>query len=189
MQKELFVFPGDKLAVIEEFEGKEGTYEDDGIVRASIFGKAIYDFKDRIIKVIPSSSNITLPKVGDTVVGIVTMATPNMVEMKILYINDSRQEVNLSAIYFSRARRNTQFRVGDIVRARVTNLLNSFIHVTFKDKDLGVIYSLCHLCRGKMVKVNNSLKCVECNTRDDRKVAEDFGEVKGILPQYRGSRV
>ncbi|RMF31458.1 MAG: hypothetical protein D6752_02175 [Candidatus Nitrosothermus koennekii] len=186
MNKELFVFPGDKLASIEEFEGKEGTYEDDGIVRAKVSGKAIYDFKNRVIKVIPVSKNITLPKPGDIVLGLVIMATPSMVEMKILYVNDEKQEVNLNAIYFSRSRRNTQFRVGDLVRAKVTNLLNSFIHVTFKDKKLGVVYTLCHLCGGKMVKIDHSLKCTECNNKDDRKVAEDFGEVKGLLPLYRG---
>ncbi len=186
MNKELFVLPGDKLASIEEFEGEEGTHEDDGIIRSNIAGKAIYDFKSRAIRVIPASKNITLPKPGDIVLGLVIMATPSMIEMKILYVNDEKQEINLNAIYFSRSRKNTQFRVGDLVRAKVVNLLNSFIHITFKDKKLGVVYTLCHLCGGKMVKVDHSLKCTECNNKDDRKIAEDFCHTKNLLPLYRG---
>lgn len=186
MNKELFVFPGDKLATIEEFEGREGTYEDNGIIRSNLTGKASYDFKHRVIRVIPLSKNITLPKPGDIVLGLVIMSGPNMVEMKILYINNEREEVNINAICFRPSRKYAQFRVGDLVRAKVVNLLNSFMHVTFNDKKLGVVYTICHLCGGKMVKVDHSIKCTECGNRDDRKIAEDFGAVKNLLPIYRG---
>ncbi|MEM2855587.1 MAG: exosome complex RNA-binding protein Csl4 [Candidatus Nitrosocaldaceae archaeon] len=184
MSKELYVYPGDRLATIEEFEGKEGTYEDDGIVRASITGKAIYDIKSRTITVIPFSTNVNMPKHGDIVKGLITMATPTMIEMRILYINNNKEEVNLSAIYYSKTKKDTQFRVGDLVRASVTNILNSFIHVTFRNKRLGVIYTRCHLCHGKMVRIDNALKCTECNTRDERKLAEDYGSIENILPIY-----
>lgn len=186
MLKELFVSPGDRLAEIEEFEGKDGTYEDDGIVRANTMGKAVYDMKKRTVKVM-SINNVRLPKNGDIVIGLITMATPTMIEMRILYINDNKQEVNLSAIYYSKTKKDTQFRVGDLVRASVVNILNSFIHVAFKNKNLGVIYTRCHLCNGKMVKIDSILKCTECNIRDERKLAEDYGEVKNILPIYRES--
>ena len=33
--KESVTLPGDKVAYIEEFEGADGTYESDGVVRSS----------------------------------------------------------------------------------------------------------------------------------------------------------
>lgn len=181
MIKELFVSPGDKLAIIEEFEGKEGTYEDDGVIRSYILGKAIYDFKERIVRVNPIVDS-KLPKPGDTVLGVIRMVSTNIVEMKILYVNDVKK-VNLSGIAFSRTKKDILFKIGDLVRGKVINIFNSFIHVTFKDKRLGVVYTTCHVCGGKVIKIDtNTLKCVECNTKDERKLADDFGNIKSILP-------
>jgi len=180
----LFVFPGDTLATIEEFEGKEGTYESSGIIKASLMGKVVYDFKNRTIIVEPSSKNITFPKIGDIVIGLIIMTSANIIEMKILYINNKRKEVNLNAIYYGSFKGDTQFKVGDIVRARIVNILNAFIHVTFNDKSLGVLYTRCSLCGSETVKINHSLKCIECNNKEERKLAEDYGNIKYILPFY-----
>ena len=38
------------------------------------------------------------------------------------------------------------FKVGDIIRGRVFSLLNSSIHITLEDKDLGLVYTICFSC-------------------------------------------
>ena len=43
--------PGDKLAVVEEFEPGEGTYEVNGEIRASILGKINIDNKNKLITI------------------------------------------------------------------------------------------------------------------------------------------
>ncbi|MEM0263358.1 MAG: RNA-binding protein, partial [Saccharolobus sp.] len=46
MQGEL-VLPGEEIAVIEEFIPSDGTYESNGIIRASVIGKIFYDMLNR----------------------------------------------------------------------------------------------------------------------------------------------
>lgn len=190
MAKESVTLPGDKVAYIEEFEGADGTYESDGIVRSSRIGKTVFDLKKRVVKIDHKARSSSLPKVGDLVVGFVDMVPSNMVSMKILYINDVKSEAGFGAISLmkgGRGRRGIMFRVGDIVRAKVVSLLNANIHVTFHDENLGVIYTVCHSCGSNVVRVDGKVKCIECGTTEERKFAEDYGKVSLILSHYQGS--
>jgi len=190
MAKERVTLPGDKVAYIEEFEGADGTYESDGIVRSSRIGKTVFDLKKRVVKIDHKARSSSLPKVGDLVVGFVDMVPSNMVSMKILYINDVKSEAGFGAISLmkgGRGRRGIMFRVGDIVRAKVVSLLNANIHVTFHDENLGVIYTVCHSCGSNVVRVDGKVKCIECGTTEERKFAEDYGKVSLILSHYQGS--
>lgn len=190
MAKEDITLPGDKVASIEEFEGADGTYESNGVVRSSRIGKTVFDLKKRVVKIDHKAKLALLPKVGDLVVGFVDMVPGNMVSMKILYINDVKSEAGFEAISLmkgGRGRRGIMFRVSDIVRAKVVSLLNANIHVTFHDENLGVIYTACHSCGSNVVRVDGEVKCVECGTTEERKLAEDYGKVSLILSHYQGS--
>lgn len=190
MAKESVTLPGDKVASIEEFEGADGTYESNGVVRANRIGKPIFDLKKRVVKVDYKARSALLPKVGDLVVGFVDMVPGNMTSIKILYINDEKSEAGFGAISImkgGRGRRGIMFRVGDIVRAKVVSLLNANIHVTFHDENLGVIYTVCHSCGSDVVRVDGKVKCIECGTTEERKLAEDYGKVSLILSHYQGS--
>ncbi len=79
------------------------------------------------------------------------------------------------------------FRVSDIVRAKVVSLLNANIHITFHDENLGVLYTACHSCGSNVIKVDGRVKCVECSTVEERKLAQDYGKVDLILSRYQGS--
>lgn len=175
--------PGEKVALIEEFEGGSGTYESGGIIRSSSIGKAAYDFKKRVVN-ISNSKKTLLPKAGDTVVGFIDMVPGNMVSMRILYVNDKKSDARFTAISLmrgGRGRKGVMFKVGDLVRARVVSFLNANIHVDFRDRNLGVIYTLCHSCSGSVVRVDGRVKCVECGTTEERKLADDYGKVNLIL--------
>jgi len=190
MAKESVTLPGDKVASIEEFEGTDGTYESNGSVRSSRIGKTVFDLKKRVVKIDHKARSPLLPKVGDVVVGFVDMASGNMVSMKILGINDVKSEAGFGAISLmrgGRGRRGIMFRVGDVVRAKVVSLLNANIHVTFRDENLGVLYTVCNSCGSNVVKVDDKVKCVECGTMEERKLAEDYGTVSLILSKYQGS--
>lgn len=190
MVKESLTFPGDRVASIEEFEGADGTYESNGIVRSSRIGKTVFDLKKRTVKIDHRPKGAMFPKEGDSVVGFVDMMGGSIVSVKILYINDARSYAGFGAISVSRGgrgRRGSMFRVGDLVRGKVVSLLNAQIHLTFRDQNLGVISTVCHSCGGSVVRINSSIKCVECGTRDERKLAEDYGKIGPILPRYRGS--
>jgi len=188
--KESFTLPGEKVASIEEFEGADGTYESNGVVRASKIGKITYDLKKRVVKVDQKTKSPPLPKAGDTVIGFIDMVPGNMVSMRILYINNVKTDAGFTAISLmrgGRGRRGVMFRVGDVVRAKVVSLLNANIHVIFNDESLGVIYTVCHSCGSSVVRVDGEVKCVECSTTEERKLAEDYGKASLILSPYQGS--
>lgn len=176
--------PGEEVALIEEFEGGNGTYEQNGVIRASGVGKASFDFKKRVAKVDHTKKSL-MPKAGDIVVGFIDMVPGNMVSMRILYVNDKKSGAGFTAISLMRGGRgrrgSVMFKVGDLVRARVVSLLNANIHVDFRDPNLGVIYTVCHSCGGSVVRVDGRVKCIECGTTEERKLAEDYGKVNLVL--------
>lgn len=190
-RKKILSFPGDEIALIEEFESGKNTYVDDGSVRASTVGRNVYDLKRRIVR-IEQRNTPRLPKIGDIVVGYIDMLFGSMISVRILYINGVKSVAGFSAISSTRGlshsasqsgwtrergdrKSRTTFRVGDIVRGRVVSLLNSNIHLTIAEKDFGVVYTLCHNCGGNTVRVNNMVKCVDCGTYEERKLTADYG--------------
>lgn len=182
MEEQKPILPGEHVASIEEFEGGKGTYlSRDGTVRSAAIGTKVYDLKRRIVKVEQKNSPM-LPKVGDVIVGYIEMLFSSMISVKVLYINDKRSLAGFSAIASTRVgggrerRGRIIFRTGDIVRGRVVSLLNSTIHLTIAEKEFGVLYALCFLCGGDTVRINDSIKCIECGAYEERKLTHDYGK-------------
>lgn len=182
------ILPGEQVASIEEFEAGKNTYIDNGSVRSTALGVKVYDFKRRIVKIDQKNSPM-LPKIGDIIVGYIEMLFGNMFSVRILYINDKKSDAGFSAIAstrlgggagFGRDRGDRRgriiFRIGDIVRGRVISLLNSTIHITIDEKEFGVLYALCFICGGDTVRVNNTVKCIECGSYEERKLTNDYGK-------------
>jgi exosome complex component CSL4 len=182
------ILPGEQVASIEEFEAGKNTYIDNGSVRSTALGVKVYDFKRRIVKIDQKNSPM-LPKIGDIIVGYIEMLFGNMFSVRILYINDKKSDAGFSAIAstrlgggagFGRDRGDRRgriiFRIGDIVRGRVISLLNSTIHITIDEKEFGVLYALCFNCGGDTVRVNNTVKCIECGSYEERKLTNDYGK-------------
>jgi len=188
------IFPGEQVALIEEFEGGKNTYITDGTIRSKAVGTRVYDFKRRIVKINPKNSPM-LPKIGDVLVGYLEMLFGSMMSVRVLYINEKKSYAGFSAIASARTgsggsnnsggggwrergdrRSRTIFRVGDIIRGRVISLLNSTIHITIDEREFGVLYTLCFNCGGDTVRVHNSVKCIECGVYEERKLTHDYGK-------------
>lgn len=186
-----YIIPGKYLSVIEEFESGKNTYEKDGEIRSSVIGKSIANLDDRIITVLQKNPPM-IPKIGDVVIGYIDMLFGNMISVRIVYINDKFSKAGFSGIastrihstggnYASNWRDRSHkgkfiFKVGDIIKGRVFSLLNSSIHITLEDKDLGVVYTICFSCGEGLVKVPGGLKCTVCGNFEDRKVSADYGK-------------
>jgi exosome complex component CSL4 len=187
------ILPGEQLASIEEFEGGKNTYlTPDGTVRAAAVGTKVYDLKRRVIKIEPRNSPL-LPKVGDIIVGYVEMLFASMISVKILYINEKKSRSGYAAIASIRLgggrdrRDRPVFRQGDIIRGRVTSLLNSTVHLTIAERGFGVLYALCFMCGGNTVRINDTLKCVECGAYEPRKATHDYG-LEAFRQVHRSSK-
>ena len=181
------VFPGEYIAEIEEFEAGRNTFILDGTIRSSVLGRKEYDFKRRTIKIDQINSQ-ELPKIGDVVMGFVEMLFGSMISVKLFYVNNRLYTSGLSAIASARMGNNkgwnrdrynkkakSIYRIGDIIRGQITSLLNSSIHLAVDGTDFGLLYSLCLNCGGDTVKINNGIKCIECSTYEEKRVANNYG--------------
>ncbi len=181
------VFPGEYIAEIEEFQAGRNTFILDGTIRSSVLGKKEYDFKRRTIKIDQINSQ-ELPKIGDVVMGFVEMLFGSMISVKLFYVNNRLYTSGLSAIASARMGNNkgwnrdrynkkakSIYRIGDIIRGQITSLMNSSIHLAVDGTDFGLLYSLCLNCGGDTVKINNGIKCIECSTYEEKRVANNYG--------------
>jgi exosome complex component CSL4 len=192
MNKTKSVIPGVPLSVIEEFDPGKNTFVIDGEVRSSVIGKPIANMTNRILNVTQKNTPM-IPKIGDIVVGYIDMLFGNMISVRVVYINDKYSQSGFSAIASTRIsntggsnynsgwrERNKGkliFKVGDIVRGRVFSLLNSSIHITLEDKDLGLVYTICFSCGNEnLTKYPGGLKCTSCGNFEERKVSSDYGK-------------
>jgi exosome complex component CSL4 len=186
------VLPGKPLSVIEEFESGKNTFVVDGSVRSSVIGRPIVNMANRVLNVSQKNPPM-IPKIGDIVVGYIDMLFGNMLSVRVIYINDKYSHSGFSAIastrisnqgsnyYSSWRERNYKgkliFKVGDIIRGRVYSLLNSSIHITLEDRDLGLVYTICFSCgSADLIKVSGGLKCSNCGNYEERKVSVDYGK-------------
>jgi exosome complex component CSL4 len=191
-QKINHIIPGNPLSIIEEFLPGKNTFVVDGEIRSSVIGEANIDMVDRVLS-IKQKNPVMIPKVGDTIMGYIDMLFGNMVSVRIVYINDIYSHSGFSAIASTRISntgntynpggwrdRNYKgklvFKVGDIVRGRVISLLNSSIHITLEDRDLGIVYTMCFSCGNEFVKTSSGLKCSNCGNYEERKVSNDYGK-------------
>ena len=182
-QKPAEAFPGDKLAVSEEFLPGQHTYDDSGQIRALAVGSVQKDTKNMEISVKPAEVPEII-RVDDWVTGQAESVQANSANVHIYFLNGKTTFKDFSGLLTLRglsgggrgARRTTPVKMGDIVRCRVFSLLNGIIHLTIDEPDMGVVAALCGNCGKPLLRGSATrAKCDECGNVEERKLARDFG--------------
>ena len=183
MTEKKIVLPGDKLSTSEELLSGEGTYEEDGIIRAANIGTYFVDNKHKRAKVKPLTSTPVTLKRGDLVLAEIRMIRSNMVIADVIHVigkkrpisGDTNGTLKVSEISKSYVKDPSDvFSMGDIIRAKVTQVKPS-IQLHTKDQNLGVIKGLCSKCRSPLIKKDNKLECSQCGNRERRNTSDDYG--------------
>jgi exosome complex component CSL4 len=183
--KDKIVMPGDQLSTSEELLPGDGTFEEDGVIRAARVGKYVVDNRFRRAEVQPLTSTPVLLRKGDIVIAQVTQTRSTMIVADVIHVIGKNRSVSgdtngtihvkeISTGYVKDA--NTEFGVGDYVRAKVIQVKPS-IQLATKDRDLGAIKSLCSKCRHPLVRKGNTLECDYCGNREKRRTAQDYGQI------------
>ena len=177
------VLPGEQVSTSEELMPGDGTYEEDGVIRASRVGTYEPDGKHKKAVVKPLTSVPVELKRGDIVLAQVNSVRSNMVIADVIHVagkdrtvsGDTNGTLRVSEISQGYVKDpTTEFAPGDIIRAKVTQVKPS-IQLATKDRDLGAIKSLCSKCRHTLIKKDNTLECENCGFRERRKTAVDYG--------------
>ncbi|NJE03124.1 exosome complex RNA-binding protein Csl4 [Thermococcus sp. MV11] len=183
------VLPGDYLGVIEEYFPGEGVKEENGELYAVRAGKVVIDQDRMEISVEPLTDTPPLPKVGDIVIANVIEVKPQAAIVQLVKIEgrDDDREIatsKLAGIHISQVRdgyvesMTSEFKVGDVVRARVIATEKSPIQLSTKGPDLGVVYALCSRCRTPLVRRGDRLICPRCGSVETRKLSTLYRKMR-----------
>ena len=167
--------PGDKIAIIEEFETGQNTFDDGQSIRSVVVGTTEFDKANRVAR-INEFKKTSVPKVGDIIIGTISALMNNMFAINIMYINGRPTHANLECICQARgAKKRILVRVSDIVMAKIISHLNGVIHAIINEPELGVLFSQCIKCGGKVVMLGSNIKCTDCGYIEERKLSTKFG--------------
>ncbi len=185
MTERIEVFPGDEVAIEEEYMASEGTFAKDGKIYASQIGELILDEDECLAKVI-SMNPPNILKPGDIVYANVEDIRKSMATATVLAKDGVSRRIGnetYGTIHVSKISPDytddvsKELRKGDLIRAMVTSVKPS-LQLTTKDEHLGVIRSLCGRCKTELVaKGKRQLYCPKCERTMSRKLADDYGDV------------
>lgn len=178
------VFPGDEVAVAEEFMPAEGTYEQDGKILSNLAGELELDQEEKIAKVIPSNPLVVL-KNGDSVFCRITDVRASMAICEIFAVEGKDREISgdtsatihvskLSSEYVQDVGR--ELRPGDLIRAKVIQTRPS-VQLSTQEHHFGVVKARCRKCRAPLKVQGKTLRCEPCERVESRKIADDYGDI------------
>ncbi len=169
------IFPGDKIASIEEYESGYNTFDDGDMVRAATVGKMDIDKENRVAN-IKHPKMLSIPKPGDVIVGTVAAVMSSMIAVTIDYINGKPTTSKVECVCSTRnIRKKNIALVNDIVTLKIMSHLNGTIHAVIDEPHLGVLFTKCRKCGNKVVPMRDAIKCIECAWIDERKLSTNFG--------------
>ena len=168
------VLPGDKIAIIEEYETGRNACDDGHIVRATVVGESEVDKKNRVVNV-KNRTIISIPEKDDIVIGTVEAVMGSMIAVMIKYINSIPVKSQVECICATRSlRKKNVALVKDLVKLKIIGHLNGAIHASIQEPELGVLFTKCRKCGMDVKPLRDIIKCVECGWTDDRKLSNDF---------------
>jgi len=147
------VFPGEELAVIEEYNVGEGSYQEDGLVRSEELGETRLNKEKRALEVEKVTKHLNLPLEGVIIIAETGSVTRRDARVDIFRVDGKKivptytgvVHINDVAREFSRNLEQA-LRSGDIVRAVVANTKNRIIQLSMAGPEYGVVYAYCSRC-------------------------------------------
>ena len=179
----LFVVPGDRLGVIEEFTSGPGTYVESGTIHSKITGRTLLDMLNRQVSVYPIVQKVSIPQVGNIITGLVLEVKSKNAVLRIFQIGNKmlsgffKGALHISGV--SHGYVDNMFNVckeGDIMRAKVISTENRSVFLSTADKGLGVVYALCSRCGHALQQGNRGMECPKCGNFERRKMSPDYGK-------------
>ena len=177
------VFPGEELAVIEEYNVGEGSYQEDGLVRSEELGETRLNKEKRALEVKKVTRRLNLPLEGVIVMAEAGSVTRRDARVDIFRVDGKKIEptytgvVHISDVAREFSRNLEQaLRSGDIVRAVVANTKNRIIQLSMAGPEYGVVYAYCSRCGGILENQKGRLACPNCKRVERRQIARSYGK-------------
>lgn len=173
--------PGTALGASEEFAGGQGTFEDNGTLYSSVAGPIQKDDAHRTVQVNPKvrvrpleSGDVVLARVHDIYDQIASLLIERVEDKPGQRAAVSRDMVFIRIGEIQRAYTENlrdAFRIGDLVRGRITEVAPLGTYISTKDAGFGVVKAYCSMCRTELEGRGPVLQCPNCQRREPRRVA------------------
>jgi exosome complex component CSL4 len=177
------VFPGEKLAVIEEYSDGRGTYQLDGDVRSSEIGFTRHNAETRSVLVDKCTPEILVPLEGMEAVAEVGSVARKDARVDIFMLDGRHVHptysgvVHISDISTEYVKNiDMALRSGDVVKGKIVNTRNRLNQMTLASPDYGVVYAYCSRCGGLLEMSQGKLTCPDCGRIERRKTARSYGK-------------
>ena len=176
------VFPGEKLAVIEEYNQGKGTYQYNGRIFSEELGKTLQNVNDRAVTVEKSTPELALPVEGTVVFAEVGSVARRDARVDIFMMDGQRIHPTYSGVvHISDMSRDyiknidSAIRNGDIIKAKLVNTKNNLNQLSLAGPEFGVVYAYCSRCGELLEYSQGKLNCPTCTRVERRKVARSYG--------------
>lgn len=177
------VMPGD--VVQTDKKPGSGLYVEEGKIHASIAG-LLKDSGEQVT--VESTNPIVEIRNGDTVIASVESVKEKVVLVKILKVVGKQRSLptedygvvrvmDIAPRYTEKA--SDEFKIGDVIKAEVLQVLPNDVLLTTKGPNLGVIEGYCSQCRGILQMDGDKLICSICGKSERRKASRDYLLTKG----------
>jgi len=182
------VLTGQYLGVVEEYlPDKQSTYVKEGQIYATKTGIVKIDKDRRAIEILSHQErDRKTVKIGDVIIGTILFLRLYSVGISFATIN---KKVQFNSSYFGNIhvshiskrfieKISDAFQITDIVRAKVIRQEENEYSLSTAGNDLGVIHADCSICGTTLEQIGpDKLRCSRCGNVENRKLANDYGNV------------
>lgn len=177
------VFPGEKLAVIEEYSDGPGTYQEDGDIRSTEIGKSKLDSDRRAVYIKKVTPEIIVPEKGMEIVAEVGSVARKDARIDIFMLDGKLIHPTYSGVvHISDISRDyvknidMALKSGDVIKGKLVNVANRLNQTSLEGSEYGVIYAYCSRCGGLLEQKQGKLICPDCGRIERRKTAKNYGK-------------
>ncbi|MFA5108644.1 MAG: exosome complex RNA-binding protein Csl4 [Candidatus Micrarchaeia archaeon] len=185
-KKPRVVTPGEHIGTEEEYVAGSGTFIKDEGIYSSIFGHLMD--KDRTLSV-SANAQVTTPSIGAKIIGRIEAIIDPIAIVSIEKIEDGTnmrfsnsgarfilKAPNIKKGYVKSVR--DEYKIGDIIRAKIITESNGEYHLSTEDDDCGCIKAFASGPQDKryaLIKTASGLVNSQCpDKKENRKMAADY---------------
>jgi len=177
------VFPGEKLAVIEEYNDGPGTYQEDGEIRSTEIGKTTLNKERRELVIKKATPEIIVPEKGMEIIAEVGFVARRDARIDIFVLDGKHIYPTYGGVvHISDVSRDyvknidIALKNGDIIKGKLVNVVNRLNQTSLEGPEYGVIYAYCSRCGGLLEQKQGKLICPDCGRIERRKKANSYGK-------------
>ena len=185
------VFPGDVIAKEEEYLSGRNTQDIDGNIIATAFGKVSRDDKSLVISVDTQKQAVVIRRY-DIVYGKIIKILNKEAVILVSGVDKGKAivpvatEARLKLPIPNKTMYSHIVTLGDILRAKIVSTRP--LYATIFESGLGVLKGRCTVCRSELIADNGKLYCRNCGRIEQRKIAQDYGNINISGVNYERSR-